>query len=299
YLGGRWITGAFAAVFGALSGGIGFLAARGPHLVFRHELRTAAVGRYWGDLMYRRSYHLALQNLAPPLPRDLTYAVFPAFLLLVAKGLRERDPLWLWLAGGVLGIEGLMGAEAFVVGLGVAVLVSILPLTVPRRQVAAALFIPALGLWALWAVPLFIHYAQYRGFRDLLSAPVSLPPWDILGGWGIATPFAVAGGLLFLKRWRSDPGIHVATVLLVAAAVPMLASIVLPHVRGFSTIERDQRYWPLFFLGVAMFAALGATRLLDWVVRRRRGFAVVTGLALLAMAVPSTVLATVAYVRER
>jgi hypothetical protein len=296
---GKWITGASAALLGGLSGGFGFLVSGVPHLIFGPGLRSPAVGTYFGDFLYRRSYHLAFQNLSPPLPRDVSYALLPAFLLLVTLGLVERRTWWLWLAGIVLGIEGLIGAESFVVGLILAALVSLVPRTLPRRRAAVALLGPGLGLWALWSVPLLINYVHYHGFRDLLSAPVSLPPLDILGGWGIVTPLAVVGALVWLRRWKREPPIRVVVLVLVAATIPMIASLLVPPAKGFSTLQRDQRYWPLFFLGIALLGALGLTLIIDRA--RSRGRAVAAGTAILAIALtlPSPMLASVAFVRDR
>ena len=298
YVAGRWIGGASTALLGALSGGFGFFVARGTHLISGGQLRSSGVGRFLGDLLSRRSYHLAFENLAPPLPRDVTYALVPAFALLLMMGLKERNRRWLLLAGVLMGMEGLLGAESFIVTFGLSVLVTLLPGTLPRRQVAVSLLLPGLALWSLWVIPLFVHYVEFNGFRNLASAPVSLTFWDILGGWGIATPLAVIGGLLSVRRWREDPPIRVALLLMIAAAAPMLASLVLPVGRGFTTLERDHRYWPIFFLAVVIFGGLGLTELIERARRRRAGLAIVAAVVAVGLALPSPVLGTIAFVRQ-
>ncbi|HEX2235155.1 MAG TPA: hypothetical protein VHK89_02665 [Actinomycetota bacterium] len=287
------LGGAAAALLCALTGGLGFVMLRGVDIVL--EPRTDAL-RYLGDLLYKRSYNASFYNLAPPFPRDLAFALLLSFLLLLVIGLRAGRTRVLVGAGIALGMAGLTGAEAFFAGAGVAAAAALWRPAGGRARALAALMAPALGLYALWAVPQLAAYLSLGGYRNLTAVgPVTLPPIGVLGGWGITTPLA-ALGLLWVRRALSDPG---SRVLVAATSVTLglvIASTVVPELFGeaFLSLGRAHRYWPLLHLCVALFAALGATALVARAARAGRGWAVAAGLALVALAVPSPVVASLA-----
>lgn len=292
---GKWLTAAGAALFCTLTGGFGFLISRAPALVT--GIRGPDALRYGGDLLVKRGYNLSLANLPPPFPRDLAYDLFPCFLLMVIVGFRTRKPLHLVVGGVALGLMGLAGAEAFIVGLGVAVLVSLWPMTMRRASVAAALLLPALALWALWVVPLLINFERYGGFKSLAASPITLPAHDFLVAWGVTAIMAVVGGGEWLRRLRSNSGVRVASAVVLSSGAIIASSAIVPAIlgQGFATLERDHRYWPLMYAGLALFAALGLTTTIEASLKRSRLLAAIAGLLVLGLALPSPIFATVAY----
>lgn len=292
---GKWTTGAAAALLGALAGGFGFLVARGPTIV--ENPRSEEALTYIGDFLSRRSYNLAFSNLSPPYPRDITYVLFPAFLLLVLVGLSRKRYGELIAAGSLLGLTGLMGAEVLIVGCGVVVLVAMLPgIELPRLKIVAAVLLPAVGLWSLWVVPLFVNYVQLGGFRSLAASPVTLPAASVFGSWGIAAPLAVVGGAVCVRRIKESPGVQVALLVVVVTG----GLIVLPGGfekvvgQGFKTLTRDHRFWPLLYGGVSLIAALGASWILERVWKRARVLSIAAGLLIAAVAISSPIAANLA-----
>jgi hypothetical protein len=281
----RHITGLGAGLFGAMSGGFGFVMLRGPDLVVdpRAEGGRAAV-RFMGDLLYRRSYNLSFHNLAPVFPRDIAYALTCGFLLLLILALERRSRLLLVAAGGALGLIGLTGGETFLVSVAIALLSSFVTARGDRIRAAALVLAPALGLWALWAVPVALNLRRLGGFVDTASALVALPPLAIAGAWGSALPLAILG---WLKRPKelTLAGTRVIAIVLVTGAVALLVSGGVARILGpgFTTLGRAHRYWPLLYLGVALLAALGLTAWSDLRVGRSLkigGSVLVTALAL-------------------
>jgi hypothetical protein len=262
---GRQITGIASALFGALAGGWGFLVVRGPDLVVdpRAEGGASAV-RLLGDLLYRRSYNLALHNLAPAFPRDVAFALMPAYLLLLVVALKRRNSYLLASAACVLGLIGLTGAEAFLVGMAIAIGLSWFFAGCGRVRTGFVLVAPALLLWGLWAIPLSINYLRLGGFVNTASPLVTLSPLGIVGAWGIALPVALYGYLKQPGDLSPDAKRVIQVLLFTAVGATLvsgsLASWLGP---GFTTLGRPHRYWPLVYLGVALWAALGLTSLRD------------------------------------
>jgi hypothetical protein len=290
----RWTAGAAAALLGAMTGGFGFFALRGLDVVL--DPRDLDALRYGGDLFTRRSYNLGFGNLSPPLPRDVTYVLFVAFLLLVVLGLSRAKGEYLFGGGVVLGLIGLTGGEAFFVGGVVAVLVSVLPGSISRARRLLALLAPAVALWSLWVAPLIVNYFKLGGFRNLASRPVQLPVQDILVTWGIVTPLAVVGAALWLPRIRRSVGVQVALSVVAATALLLSSSSLIPKVlgEGFVTLGRAHRYWPFLFLGLALFGAYGLSELVERAGRTRRWLATPTAAAALLLALPSPIVASLA-----
>ena len=87
---------------------------------------------------------------------------------------------------------------------------------------------------------------------------------------------------------------------IVVSCGAVLASSVLPAVLGdsFEAIGRSHRYWPLVSLGLALFAALGATELLA-TLANRRGVAIAASAATVALALPSPIVASLALSEAR
>jgi hypothetical protein len=301
-LGGRWITGAAASLFGALTGGFGFVLLRGPDVILDpRQGDGAAALRYWGDLIATRPYNIGFQNLTPPFPRDVAYVLTVAALLLLVLGIRDRSSGALVAGGTVIGMVGLTGGETFIVLFLTAVVLVLTGAGIGRGRLAWLVLMPALAVYSLWAGPMVVNYLRLGGFVGTAARPVVLTPLAVLGSWGLVTPFACYGLVRWLPRRRTAPGIQVILGALMAAVVTLVASAALPLYlgRGFSTLGRDHRYWPLVFMALAPLAALGLTELLGAARRVSRPLAVATGVLTVALAIPSPLLASIALPAQR
>jgi hypothetical protein len=316
----RWYGGAAGALFGGLSGGFGYLVHKGPAVVINPRGHGgAAAVRRWGDMLFLRSYNMSFNNLAPTFPRDVGFALLPAFLLLTIVGFRKRSLLALAGAGAVLGMIGLSTGESTFAGLGTAGLLVLLPPVAGARKaeraaagsplqedaphgrpsrwaIAAALLIPSLGLWSLWLGPLIYNYFKLGGITGSANSAVILPAAAFLGAWGLAAIFAVVGLVVWLPGARRDVGARVVLSMMVVVAALLALTHVVPLLlsKGFSTLGREHRYWPLMYLPVALIAAVGATRVCEWVLARSRIVAVVLAAMVIALSVPSPLLASAA-----
>ena len=294
----RWAAGLTTTLFGMLAGGFGFLAAN-PRLIYEVRGKGSAVGLTFGDLMARRSFNFAFHNLAPAHPREITYALFLALLLLFLLAVTKRDRNYLIAFGCVLGIIGLTGGEAFIAG-GVMMLVFV-ALAGDLGRVRAALYmgVPAAVLFSLWFVPLMMNYFKYDGFVPLISLPVTLTPLQVLGGWGVVTPFSFLGLVLLMMRVRADAGARmILATLAILVALLLIATVLGSGVRGgFETLGLAHRYWPMVFLAIAICAGYG----LFWIVERLAGIhiliAVVVMLAVSAAALASPLIGTTDFER--
>jgi hypothetical protein len=291
------IGGVALALFGALSGGFGFVISRSPALV-GNPRNIESTNRYLGDLVAKRSYNIAFHNLAPPFPRELTYVLLFAFLLLLTLGLARASFRPLLGAGITSGLIGLTGGEAFIVSMGIAAVV-VLTGAMNRIRLALSLFVPALLLWAGWVGPVLVNYVALGGFAGLSSPPVHLPPLSVVGAWGLATPFAIFGAVNLVPRARQS--IH-ARVLLVTAGVAagaLIASSIGARLldAGLATLGRSHRYWPLAGFAVALYGAAGASMLLERLLTRSRAAASFAAASMVAIAAASPLLASLAFIQ--
>jgi hypothetical protein len=267
---GKTFTGIASAAFGGVLGGLGLFAI-GDLGGLREALRTdGEVPAVLGDVFGRRPYSFAFNNLAPPLPRDLTFALLAIAAGLLAVAVTRRAVAPLVTAGVVLGLIGLTGGEAFFVGT-VASLVVILirPPTAGRITSLGWFLVPAILIYSLWAGPLLVNYLDLGGFVNTTRvAAIARGPLEILAAWSVAVPFALVGAVVWVPKLRARDA---ALIPFSFAAVPVLYLLVsgfIPRLFGdaFLTLGRDHRYWPLAGFGVALYAARGAT----WVWERIR-----------------------------
>lgn len=279
FLGRSWQSGAATALFGGIAAGLAFA-------VIRSIDQVIETPRSGGP---RGTYNVVFNNLAPPLPRDLGYALFAAFLVLVVVGTARRDMILLVAAGATLGLIGLTAAEFFFVGLAVGALV--VPFMKGGRSrwlLAASVVLPALGIYTLWLIPLLASYRHLGGFVNTTAVrAITLSPTAILMSWGLSTPFAVIGAVRWIPRIRRDQAARVALGLLLlsggllaaaAASQPLLGE-------GFLILGRASRYWPLLHLAVAVYAGLGAGALLLHLGKNHRTGAAAAAISIVLVAV--------------
>jgi len=288
-------------LFGALTGGFGYVLLRGPDVILDPRANDGAAAlRYWGDLIATRPYNVAFQNLTPPFPRDVAYVLVVAALLLLVTGLEQRSGGPLVAAGVAVGMVGLTGGETFIVCILTVGVLILIATDIGRARLGVLVLLPALATYSLWAVPMAVNYFRLEGFVGTAARPVVLTPLAVLGSWGLVTPFAVFGLIQRLRR-QADPATKVVLAALVAAVTSLVASAALPLYlgRGFSTLGRDHRYWPLVFLALVPLAALGITELVGPMVRANRKLGIAFVAVTVILAVPSPLLASIALPDER
>jgi len=290
------IGGSVGSLLGALAGGVGFFALRGLDVVVNPRQDEGRVAlAYAGDLVFTRSYNLAFHNLAPPYPRDLAFALTATYFMVLLVAIRQGG-LWRFaVAGGCLGLVGLTGGEMFIASLLVTVAISFFRWGTGRLRTAAALFLPAFGLWAIWAVPMLVNYVELGGFVTITHiAPVALPAYAVVVAWGVSVPLAIAGIAVAVRSFHSDPGARFATVVAVMLGVALALAALIPAIlgEGFDTLGRHHRYWPLAYLGVACLAVMGASRMRSAI--RSTSVVALVGVVALAAATTSPVVASAA-----
>jgi hypothetical protein len=286
-----------AALFGAMTGGFGFIVARGPEIVM--SPRREKVLEFWGDLLFLRSYNFAFSNMVPPFPRDLTFALLPVFLLLMIRGVRQGSKLYLVGAGSVLGCMGLaQGGEAFLVAALTAVLVILMTSRGGMPLRLASVLVPAILVYAIWAGPLMINYFRHGGFFDMSRSSLDFPLWSAIASWGIILPFGVYGLVRAFPQTRMRKEVTVLGAFLLSALIGLIGSVVIEAVlgEGFGPLSKRHRYWPILCLSVALFAAVGATDLFERLRRRPRPTrAFLLAAVIVLLAIPSPLLASLAY----
>ncbi len=295
YMTNKFVTGAAAAFFGSMCGGFGV------SMFFDQQLREEAAHLpataipWLGDVLSRRPYNFGFNNVAPAYPRDLSFSLLVGFLLLLLIGLKRRSYIALVAGGVVLGLVGLAGGEAVIVGAGAAVVVCLAQKEVSPIKAAGAVLLPMLAVYGTWLVPLIVNYVDLGGFVNTTHVgPVVLTLPFLILSWGLTTPFALVGLATSFRSVR-EPGVLIPLAIVVVAGLIMASNLLYEALgNAFLTLGRDHRYWALCHLGLALFAALGATALLE---RMRRFPAIAVGTAVLVfgLGVASPVLGSVIY----
>lgn len=297
----RALTGAGAVLFGAISGGFGFVMLNGFDIVTDPRANEGAAAlAYQGDLLYTRSYNVGFHNIAPAFPRDFAFALLVTFVLTLAIRARRTDPWSDIVAGSALGLAGLTGGETFLTGGLLAVLVLAFE---PQRSFgrAARVLGPAAIIYSLWAMPIVVNYARLDGFVSITHIiPVALPASAIVVSWGWVAPFGAVGLIRALGITRTDPVTRVALLFAVAAGVMLAVSAFIPEILGdaFDTLGRAHRYWPIFYLSAALLAAIGFTALVDVAKARSNAVAAAVIVVVTLTALVSPVVGSIALPNE-
>lgn len=294
---GRTTTGVGTALLGALSGGFGFVMLRGVDVVTDPRGNDGMDAlRYQGDMLFSRSYNLSFHNIVPPFPRDLAFGLLISFVLLLALRARHANASTEIAAGVVLGLVGLSGGETFIVGCALAVAVVAFD-SERRLATAARLLAPALGIYALWFVPILVNYARLGGFVSITHIiPVDLPAIAIVVSWGLATPFALFGVLAYIGSVRQQRPIRLVALFVVVAGVMLMASAFIPTLVGdaFDTLGRKHRYWPIFYLSIALVGGFGFTVVFDTLRNSSALATAVASIVIFAVALASPTAASLA-----
>jgi hypothetical protein len=152
-------------------------------------------------------------------------------------------------------------------------------------------------LYATWFVPLVINYSKLGGFVSITHIiAVTLPASAILVSWGLTTPLAVLGAIRYGSKVTTERHVRLLLLFVGSAGTLLMVSAVIPGTLGdaFDTLGRAHRYWPIFYLSVALVAALGFTDLLSFFRARSRALAVGALVAMTAIAWTSPVVASIA-----
>lgn len=276
--------GAAAAFFGGLMGqlpvpltaGVAFFTATSA------DQRKEAL-RAFDHLSYHRSLNLPWHNLAPPYPRDIALLLLMTLLLLLIRSMNGGSSRTLLLSGVTLGMIGLTGGEAFLVGVPICLFVATTQLRHPWKTLVIKLAVPACVVYALWVIPMIVSYVQLDGFVNITRiAAVDLSVWSFLAQWGVVLVPAVIGLVLAVPRSRVDPRVRYPLILTLAAGACLVAAAFLPVLlgTGFLSLSRSHRYWPLLYLGASLLAAIATEHISSRPVDRR----VIRGGVLVCMA---------------
>jgi hypothetical protein len=285
------LAGCAAGLFGALTGGFGFLIARKIDLILYARRATEGYDDYGGDLLFERPHNASFLNLAPPFPRDLVLVLLIALLTFLTVAAREGNLAWFAGAGALLGAIGLTGGEGLVFG-GIAGLLTAFSIRGSRLRAVLAFGAPAVLLYLVWLTPMIVSYLRLGGFRSLAVGPIALSPIEVLIAWGITTPIAVAGAAIVARSWRAQPSIRVVGAAGLSAGICLIG----PRLAGRSlgTLGFAHRYWPLAYLVAALCAAVAAPQILGWLAERSKVLALTTGGLVCLLALPSPVIGSLA-----
>jgi hypothetical protein len=286
----NWAAGLFTA-----AAGFGWIWQHTPRAVL--QANGVGFGPYHGDLVVSNVLNPALGNVPPLLPRDLALCLAPLALWLFVRGVGRGPKRLLWAAGAAIGFVFLIGP----VGGGFCTAWAIVLAARARDRAAWRAAVSAAAVAGVWLVPLGLAYRRHGGFVSITH----LPPVDptlaqTVVALGILLPLGAAGTAAILLRPRGVSRAFVA--LLVGLPVMAVATGALMgqgrELLGTPALLRWSRYLPYLGLGLAVPAGVAADRLTALAARAARPAAVAVVVGLVAVAVPSTILATAAVVEH-
>jgi hypothetical protein len=296
----RTTGGLGAALFGAFSGGVGFVLLSGVDVAVNPVAGAKGVMEYFGDLVVTRPYNLTFLNLPPPVPRDVALALLASFVFLLVAAYTRRNLLLIAGAGVIAGLIGLTGGETWILAMTIAVVVCFTGLGLPRFKAFGAVVGPAVLVYSAWFLPTLANYLTLGGFVNTTSVePVVMPFAGFIGAWGLTIPFAVWGLVQAIPRWKEDAGVRIAVGLLAASVAVLLLSRFIPDLlgEGFSTLGSGPRYWLYVYLGAALFAAFGFADIVGRTLVRSKAGAVWIVTGTVAVGLFSPVVASIAVTR--
>jgi hypothetical protein len=294
-LGARPAAATWGAALFTVAAGFGWIWQHTPAALMHQN--GANLGPYHGDLVLFNVFLPSLGDVPPLIPRELAACLAPLALWLAVRGLGRGPATLLWAAGAAIGFVFLIGPLP---GVFCAVWTGVLAI---RARTAAAwrTAVAAAAVAAVWVVPLGLAYHRYGGFVSITHiTPVNPSLAQTAVALGILLPLGVAGAVGVAARPR-DVARGPIVLLLAVPAAACAAGALVGHdgsVFGTPALLRWARYLPMLALALAPPAGIAADRLVRLAGARLRlgGVAVAAGLA--AVAVPSTVLATVAVVHH-
>lgn len=276
-----------AAASATVIGGFGWVLARGPF--FATSPRGA---RYGADLVVA-SPNGVYALFPPPLPRELGLVLLAAAAAMIVRAVRTRERRAEVGAGIACGLVGLVSVPLFLTALLWAVVGSVAVDGARGRRIVTLAGV-ALGVFALWAGPVFADFVRFGGFVSI--TPRLGTEWTVttaFASWGLLLP-AAAGGLAILTASRK-PAARV-TLALLGATLLFLGLAVARGIfdwglRGNATLLHQGRVWPAFHLLGAALAGVALARLGEWIRGRSRRMMVTAAAAFFVVGAFSPALA--------
>ena len=279
-------AGLAAAACASLVGGFGWLLAHGPS--FEPSPRS---GRFGADLV-AASPNSVYELLPPALPREVGLVLAGIAAVFLSIAVSEGTSRARVLAGALTGTVGVVSVPMLFTALLWAAGASLF--SKDRRVVVLRdFFLPAIGVFALWAGPVAIGYLQHGGFVDItprLGMEWPLP--TALGAYGLLLPAAVLGAAVAARR----AGGRLLLVLAGSSAFLLLLAVARDvfdwSVWNNATLLHQGRMWPPVHLLAAALGGLALARGLSLLRARSRPLALAVLAAGGAVAVASPVLAS-------
>ena len=280
-----------------------FTAAAGFGWIWQHSPAAALhpngvnLGPYHGDLVLSNVLVPSLGNVPPLIPRELGTCLAPLAVWLMLRGLAKGRPEALWAAGAAIGFTFLISplAGGFCVAWAVVLALAARDLAVWRTVLAGA------GRRGGMARATRARLSPLRRVRlDHAHRPGAALPGQTIVALGIVLPLGAAGALAIVRRPEGMSALAVALIV----AVPAVAcggGALLGHgaeVLGTPALLRWSRYLPFLVLALAVPAGVAAQRLVELAGGPARAGGIAVAVAVAAVAVPSTVLATAAAVHH-
>jgi hypothetical protein len=283
-LGCREAGAAWAVVLAVGAGGAGWIWQHGPAAVLS---LGAGLGPYHGDFVLPNAMSTGLGNLAPILPREAALGFVPLVLATAVVAARTGSRRTALVAGALLGLTALLGIDDAAVA--AASMIVLAALTRSRRLAWA---VPsAAGVFAIWALPLAVHYLRDGGFRSITAQhPANPSLGQAVVALGLVLPLGAAGTALLLRGGgRRAPLVAVVAPPVCACALAYAVGTGHPPL-GITAFVRWLRYLPLLAIALTPAAGECAARITAAAGARRWTAAGATA-ALAAGACASTALA--------
>lgn len=282
-----------AAWLASLVGGFGWIAGDAELIASPSEARFGA------DLVVA-SPNSMYELFPPALPREVALVALGAATLLLATALRARDTRLLVVAGGSMGIVGLISVPMLLNAIAWSLVMSAFMIDESRFRSALVIFTSAAGVFALWAGPVSADHLRFDGFVNI--TPQLGVEWDLgvaLASWGLLLPLA-AGGVIVLLTQPPRLNRPLLACLLGSAGLFALA---LARARldwglfGNETLLHQGRMWPPLHLVGAALGGLGFLFAYGWLRARARALGTVMAAGLVMIGLASPVVAATSMTR--
>jgi hypothetical protein len=279
-----------AAAAAGLIGGFGWMSAQDPEFIL-----SPSLARYGADLVVA-SPNSMYELFPPALPRELGLVLLAAggvalSLIVIDKSRRTTS-----LAGGLMGLAGLVSVPMFVMGL-VWIIIGALALARGERlRMAITALVAALGVLAVWLAPVVANYIRFGGFVDVTPRlGVEWPLGSALMSWGLLLPLAVLG-VAIAARARAP-----SSRIILAFSCGTLALLLVTIARGEldwdlggnETLLHQGRVWPVAHLMAAAFAGVTLVEVFGWVARKSKPLAAIAVASVLTIGVASPAIASI------
>jgi hypothetical protein len=279
-----------AAAAAASIGGWGWLSAQDPYFIL-----SPSLARYGADLVVA-SPNSMYELFPPALPRELGLVLLAAGGVALSLIVVDNIGRVAILAGGLIGLAGLVSVPIFVMGILWILFGSVaLPRSTRLRAVGTALA-AAVCVFALWVAPVIANYVRFGGFVDVTpSLGVEWPLGSALWSWGLLLPLAAVG--VFLALRGSKPSANVVIALSAGTLLLLIVTIARGEfgwdLGGNETLLHQGRVWPVAHILAAAFAGSTLSRLFGVVSRRSKPIAAVAIACLLVIGVASPAIASI------